>query len=119
MKDVDLLINNGINIEQSIELLGDIEMYNETLKDFLIEIKERVPKLDDYMKNEDMNNYAVLVHAMKSDSKYLGFTTLAEISYKHEIESKANNFKFINENYNQLIEEVNRIEKLIIEYLSE
>ncbi|MDD2518605.1 MAG: hypothetical protein PHG18_01810 [Bacilli bacterium] len=59
MKDVNLLISNGVNIEQGIELLGDIEMYNETLKYFLIEIKERLSKLDDYKKNVDMNNYAV------------------------------------------------------------
>lgn len=59
MKDVNLLISNGVNIEQGIELLGDIEMYNETLKYFLIEIKERLSKLADYKKNVDMNNYAV------------------------------------------------------------
>ena len=38
-----------------------------------------------------MANYAILVHSLKSDSKYLGFTKLAELSYQHEMESKANN----------------------------
>ena len=35
MEDVNLLISNGVNIEKALELFGDMEMYNATLKDFL------------------------------------------------------------------------------------
>ena len=48
-------------------------MYNDTLKDFLIETKTRVSKMKNFMEDEDASNYAILSHAMKSDSKYLGF----------------------------------------------
>ena len=43
-----------------------------------------------------MADYAILVHALKSDSKYLGFTSLAEIAYEHELASKANNVDEVN-----------------------
>ena len=43
-----------------------------------------------------MANYAILVHSLKSDSKYLGFTTLAELSYNHEMASKAGDAEFVN-----------------------
>ena len=54
---------------------------------------------------------------MKSDSKYLGFTKLAELSLNHEMESKANNLEYIIQNYDELIAEANRIIKVVKEYL--
>ena len=48
MKDVNYLKNNGINVEQGLEILGDMEMYNDTLNDFLTESEERLPKIKNY-----------------------------------------------------------------------
>ena len=33
--NVDILKNNGINLEASLEYLGDMDLYNDTLKEFL------------------------------------------------------------------------------------
>ena len=117
MRDINMLKQSGINVEQGLEILGDMEMYDDTLKDFLEESNTRLPKIDEYKLNGDMPNYAILVHAMKSDSKYLGFTKLAELSYKHELESKENNIEFVNNNYDELIAEANRIINVINKYL--
>ena len=65
-----------------------------------------------------MPNYAILVHAMKSDSKYLGFTKLAELSYNHEMKSKENDLDYINSNYDELITEANRIINIVKSYLN-
>lgn len=32
MKDVNFLINNGVNVQKSLELFGDMETYNDTLE---------------------------------------------------------------------------------------
>ena len=66
-----------------------------------------------------MENYAILVHAMKSDSKYLGFTKLADLSYQHEMESKAGHNNYIIEHYQELMEEVDRIMKVVQTYLGQ
>ena len=71
--DTNILTNNGIDINKGLELLGDMEMYNETLRDFITESSIRIPDIKSYYEAKDMSNYAILVHAMKSDSKYLGF----------------------------------------------
>lgn len=118
MKNIEYLKENGINVNQGLEILGDMEMYDDTLKDFLEESDTRLPKIEEYKANGDMPNYAILVHAMKSDSKYLGFTKLAELSYKHELESKENNIEFINNNYDELISEANRIINVVNKYLN-
>ena len=54
---------------------------------------------------------------MKSDSKYLGFKMLAELSYNHEMEGKANNISYINEHYEELMKEVERIIGIVKNYL--
>ena len=49
-----------------------------------------------------MPNYAIEVHSLKSDCKYLGFMTLADISYQHELRSKENDSDFVNDNFSEL-----------------
>ena len=74
-------------------------------------------KIRAYAASGDMPNYAILVHAMKSDSKYLGFDKLAEMSYQHEMESKASNQEFVNAHLEELLEEANRIINVVNTYL--
>lgn len=117
MKDTNLLISNGVDINSSLELFGDIETYNETLEDFLASSEEKLSQIETYKEASDMTNYAILVHSLKSDSKYLGFTKLAELSYQHEMESKANNVNYVYENYDELMLEAKRIVNLVKQYM--
>lgn len=117
MKDVNLLTSNGVNIEKSLELFGDIETYNDTLHDFLSEVEEKLAKIKSYKEISDMANYAILVHSLKSDSKYFGFEKLAELSYNHEMESKANNMYYVTDHFDELMEEANRIVSLVKQYM--
>lgn len=117
MKDVNLLINNGVNIEKSLELFGDIETYNDTLYDFLKEVEGKLTKIKSYKEIADMANYAILVHSLKSDAKYFGFEKLAELAYNHEMESKANNMYYVTDHYDELMQEANRIVALVKQYM--
>ena len=117
MKDVNLLISNGVNIEKSLELFGDMETYNDTLHDFLNEVEGKLAKIKAYKENGDMANYAILVHSLKSDSKYFGFEKLAELAYNHEMESKANNMYYITDHFDELMMEANRIVALVKQYM--
>lgn len=117
--DKEILISNGVDIDKSLELLGDMDTFNETLKDFFNESVNRLKQIAEYKNNGDMPNYAILVHAMKSDSKYLGFTKLAELSFNHEMASKGNDKKYVDDNYEELMNEANRIISLIKKYFGE
>lgn len=117
MNNLDLLKNNGINVDQSIELLGDVDMYNDVLSDFLDEAVGRLSDMEGLKNSSDMANYAILAHSMKSDSKYLGFTKLAEISLAHELKGKENDSQFVNDNFEELRQETNRILSVVREYL--
>ena len=116
MDDVNILKNNQIDLDKGLELLGDIEMYNSILKEFYNGYYERMKKIESYKLSSDMPNYAIEVHALKSDSKYLGITKLADYAYMHEMASKANDTISVNKHYNELVIEGNRVITVIKKY---
>jgi CheY-like chemotaxis protein len=116
--DVNILVQGGVNVNQGLELLGDMETYNETLQDFLSEIDEKLTKIKEYKEAQDMENYSILVHSLKSDSKYLGFTALADLAYNHEMASKAGDVRFVIGSYDALINETNRILSVLKNYVA-
>ena len=116
--DTDLLKNNGIDYEKGIEILGDIETYNDMLGGFLEEVEEKLKNLEKYKNEKDMANYAIYAHSLKSDSKYFGFTKLIDLALSHEMAGKENNIKYVNDNYDNLISETNRVINVIKEYLN-
>lgn len=117
MKDVSILENAGVDLNSALELLGDLEFYDETLEAFLEENKTRVPNIKKYLKEQNMEDYAILVHALKSDSKYLGFKELADIAYEHEMASKANNIDEVTNKFDKLMEIVDKYTELAKKYL--
>ena len=117
MKDVNLLTSNGVDVEKSLELFGDMEVYDETLEEFLAGVNQKITDIKRYKEASDMANYAILVHSLKSDARYLGFTKLAELSYNHEMASKANNINYVYDYYDMLMQEADRIINLVSSYL--
>lgn len=115
--NTDILIQGGVDINAALELLGDMETYNETVQEFLKEINDKLEKIKTYKEAQDMANYAILVHSLKSDSKYLGFTKLADLAYNHEMASKAEDVRFVIGSYDALINETNRIVALLKQYV--
>ena len=54
MRDINILKKNNIDVDEGIRLLGDMEMYDETLQDFLDGSKERLGKIQKYYEENDM-----------------------------------------------------------------
>ena len=115
MYDVNFLISNGVDVNKSLELFGDIDTYNETVGEFLVSAKEKIAKLQKYKDDKDMPNYAIYVHSLKSDAKYFGFTDLA---YDQELKSKEGDMFYIYEHYQELIDEVERTINIVKKYIS-
>lgn len=118
MKDISILSSNNIDFKKGIELLGDIETYDDMLVEFLEEIDEKLDNIKKFKELSDMPNYAILVHSLKSDSKYFGFNKLADLAYQHEMESKNNNIEYINANFDSLMEEANKIVEIAKKYIN-
>lgn len=115
--DVNYLKENHIDVDHALSLLGDMDMYHETMKDFMNEITDKFEKIKQYKESNDMKNYSILVHSLKSDAKYLGFMDLADISYQHELKSKENDFEFVKDKFDLLEQELMKIINVSNEYL--
>lgn len=112
----DYLRSQGVDIDHALELLGDMEMYHMTLHDYLEEIDNKISNLKEYLEAKDMQNYSILVHSMKSDAKYLGFMSFADIAYQHELKSKEKDFIYCKDHFDELEKELNRFLNIAREY---
>ena len=116
--NINYLKEKGVNIDSALELLGDVSTYNEILREYVNGVNEKVTNLTNFKNNNDMENYAILVHSLKSESRYLGFDKLADICLQHELKSKENDATYVNNNFNILLTELNNILEIVKQYLN-
>ncbi len=113
---INFLKQNNVDVDKGLENMMDIETYDEILNDFYENVPEDMKKIENYKNAGDMPNYAILVHALKSNARSFGFTDLGEMAYAHELESKAGNTNYVNENYQSLVDKVNETLDIIKKY---
>lgn len=116
---IQYLKDNGIDYTIGLDNFGDVSTYKEMMKDWLLEVTGKWNRIVSSKNKNDMKNYSIDVHSLKSDSKYFGFTELARISYEHELKSKEDNKEFVKDNFNELEKEYNRIIEIVNNYLKE
>lgn len=117
-QSINILEENGINVSQGLELLKDIDMYNMTILEFYEELEDKLKELKEYQENEDMDNYSILAHSLKTEARYIGCNKLADMFYEHEKASKDNKIDYVTQNYSKLRIESLRIHDVIKKYLN-
>ncbi len=119
MNNIEILKNNSVDVAAALELWGDMESYNESLLEYKDSLNSKLASLENYKNNRDWNNYAILVHSMKSESKYLGFMQEAEVFLDHELKGKEGNGEYIENNFNAVTNTVRKIVTLLNSYFNE
>lgn len=112
----NFLIQNGVDVDKGIENTMDFETYNEILLDFCETFPEEVNKFNEFKAAGDMVNYEIIVHALKSNCRTLGFMNTGEMFYQHELASKQNDINYVNLHYDELINEVKRVYNILVTY---
>lgn len=115
--NVNYLKENGVDVDKALELFGDIDTYNDTLKEFIKEVPETLDKLRKSKEISDMQNYAIYAHSIKSDARYFGFNTLADMALLNENAGKENNMYYVSENFNAFEDEIIRCLSIASKYL--
>lgn len=115
---IEYLKSMGVDAETGISNMMDVETYDEMMDDFYNSLPEELSKIDNFKNMGDMTNYAILVHAMKSNARSFGFMKLGDISYAHEMASKAGDINYVNEHYNEFLEAVKSVQDIILKYKS-
>ncbi len=115
--NVNYLKENGVDVDKALELFGDIDTYNDTLKEFIKEVPETLDELRKSKEISDMQNYAIYAHSIKSDARYFGFNTLADMALLNENAGKENNMYYVSENFNAFEDEIIRCLSIASKYL--
>lgn len=108
------LITAGIDLNTVINYTGDLQMYHEIILEFYEGLDDQFNTIKKSL--SDLPNYAILVHALKSNARTLGLTKLADAAYAHELASKEKNATFVNENIINLENAVAEVKTLIENY---
>ena len=83
------------------------------------ELQNKLEELNGYKEAGNMDDYAILAHALKTEARYVGCTVLGDMAYEHELAGKENNQALVNEKFDELKNEANRIYEVVKRYLGE
>ena len=108
---------NKCNVNMALESLGDMDTYDIAAEEFVAEFENNMGKIKTAKEAGDMTNYAVETHGLKSNARYMGFEELGNMSYDHELAGKENNVDFVNNNYDALMSEANRVYGVLKNYM--
>lgn len=117
-RKIEFLKSKGVDVETGISNMMDIDTYDEILNDFYEGLNEQKQNIDNFKVALDMPNYAILVHALKSNARSFGFNKLGDLAYEHEMASKRNDINYVNEHYSELTNEIDEVYNIIAEYKS-
>lgn len=111
------LKEKGIDTDAGLSYLGDEAMYNEILTDFKNGFINQMNEIKGAFENKDWSNYVILVHALKSNCKTLGISSLADLAYNHEMKGKENDINYLYEHVGELFTRANEIYSILDEYM--
>ena len=94
-----------------------METYNSKIEIFYQELEEKMSALFKYRNEQNMEDYCIVTHALKTEAKYLGFDKFSELAYEHELNAREKNIDYITSNYPKLKMESIRIQDLVKKYL--
>ena len=94
-----------LNVESGLAYSGDSEeIYAEFLAMFRDMQKEKAAALQGIYEAEDVEQYAILIHAIKSNAFSIGGNTLGELAQKLEAEAKAKNWDFVKQHHAEALD---------------
>ena len=103
----------GINVQQGISYCGDRDGFREIVTIYHSEGARRNKQLEQFFRNEDWKNYVIMVHALKSNSKGIGASELAELALNLEMAGKENRTSYILEHHEELLEKHTKLLSVI------
>ena len=99
-------LREGISIRQGVTYAGgSMDVYLDLMEMFFREQADREKKIGALLAEEKMEDYSVLVHALKSNARMLGADGLADIAFEHEKASKDGQLAYVREHWDELRQE--------------
>lgn len=94
----------GINTSAGLQYCrGDREFYLELLTKFARDAEQKEQAIEGFWQKEDLANYRIMVHALKSSAKMIGADNLSELARKAEEAAKNQDKAYIKANHGELL----------------
>lgn len=103
----------GLNTENAIRLLGSEKLFMQVLREYYLSVGSRSEALTRMLKENDISNYTINVHSLKSTSRQIGADELGELAADLEKAGKTNNVSFIRSNHDKLMEMCRSVEDIL------
>ena len=92
-----------LDTASALKLLGSEKLFWDVLKDYYRVIDKKTNLISTYEKNEDWHSYTIEVHSLKSASRQIGATKLADLAEAMEKAGNARDGKLIHEKTGELL----------------
>ncbi|MGN0679226.1 MAG: PocR ligand-binding domain-containing protein [Oscillospiraceae bacterium] len=103
----------GLNIENAIRLLGNEKLLMQVMREYYRSLDGRINGLSEMLENNDISNYTINVHSLKSTSRQIGADELGELAFQLEMAGKEGNTAFIREHHGELVEKVAEVKAIL------
>ncbi len=110
-KDSFLNDISDINLEEGLKNCGGAESMEKVVKNFYNDIEIKAQAIEDYLRENDLRNYTVLVHALKSSARLIGAEMLSEMAADLEDRGNKNDIESIKEKTPILLEKYRSLRK--------
>ena len=102
-----------VDVEKGISNNGSISAYLSIFGMFLERIEESAKEIDDLYKAQDIKNYTIKIHAIKSSARMIGAMNLGEDAQELENAGKRNDYDFIKGHHSEFVDNYRDFESLV------
>lgn len=114
---VGRMAEEDIDLEKGLLYFGgNIEAYKATVRDIHKDCSKKILLMEKYLKDENLEKYAIEAHSVKSVSASIGATKFSEWAKEMEMKAKSKDVPFVIENgpdfiaaYSQFVESLGKI----------
>lgn len=107
------LAGSEINAELGIKNSGTVDSYLSLLKIFLESIDENIELISGFYSDNDLQNYTIKVHALKSSARIIGAVEFGEAAQKLENAGKASDSEYIRSHNDAFMERYESFKELL------
>lgn len=110
-----------LDIDHGMEYsaMGDLDFYLETLEIYIEETTNDEKTMADCLNTGDIQNYTVLVHGLKSNSRTIGALKLGDFAEKMEMKGKEGDAAFLQENHAPLMAHLEKVRTDVRSFLKD
>lgn len=108
----DITDSDADEIDKNIGLKycgSNEELYKEIVESYCTEGRKYKEKLITYIENDDMQNYAIIAHTLKSTSLNIGAKRFSEFAKEHEFAAKQNDNEKIKKSFDNFLIHLDKV----------